>query len=73
MSERINERCPSCGNQTLFVGTGGLLVCSWLKCKNPGAAHDRLADDRTINERLIEIERKIDDAIAALPQEVVRL
>lgn len=42
VNERILERCPSCGNMTLFVGTGGWLVCSWLKCKDPSAAHDRL-------------------------------
>lgn len=45
--ERINTRCPSCGNTTMFVGSGGLLVCSWLKCKNPSAlndAHERIAE-----------------------------
>lgn len=33
---RIADRCPSCGKQTLFIGAGGWLTCSWLKCKEPG-------------------------------------
>lgn len=34
---RIRTRCPSCGHDTLFIGSGGWLVCSWLDCKSPGA------------------------------------
>jgi hypothetical protein len=34
--ERIETRCPACGNATLFIGAGGHLVCSWLKCPDPG-------------------------------------
>ena len=34
--ERITTRCPTCGNQTLFVGSGGNLTCSWVKCPEPG-------------------------------------
>lgn len=33
--ERIANRCPACGNQTLFIGGGGWLTCSWLQCPNP--------------------------------------
>jgi hypothetical protein len=33
---RITTRCPSCGHQSLFVGKGGHLTCSWLECKEPG-------------------------------------
>lgn len=43
--ERIQTRCPACGNQTLFIGRGGYLTCSWLKCPNPGF-DDALADKR---------------------------
>lgn len=32
---RINTPCPSCGNATLFIGSGGHLTCSWLKCPDP--------------------------------------
>lgn len=35
--EKIETRCPSCGHAgTLFIGAGGELVCSWLKCQEPG-------------------------------------
>jgi hypothetical protein len=39
---RIANRCPSCGHDALFIGSGGWLVCSWLECKNPGAAGDAI-------------------------------
>jgi ribosomal protein S27AE len=35
-SERIADRCPSCGHSTLFVGASGYLTCSWLPCQEPG-------------------------------------
>lgn len=35
MEERIVTPCPSCGAKTLFIGSGGHLTCSWLKCKEP--------------------------------------
>lgn len=33
---KITTRCPSCGHQTLFIGDGGHLTCSWLDCTEPG-------------------------------------
>lgn len=39
---RIAHRCPSCGAQSLFIGAGGLLTCSVIGCKDPGAAMDVL-------------------------------
>lgn len=41
--ERIVTRCPACRNQTLFVGAGGHLTCSWLKCPNPSFEEARSA------------------------------
>lgn len=32
---RITTRCPTCGAQTLFVGSGGYLTCSFITCRNP--------------------------------------
>jgi len=32
---QIRTRCPSCGSQTLFIGTGGHLTCSLIGCKEP--------------------------------------
>lgn len=36
----IATRCPSCHNDTLFIGENGWLICSWLKCKNPTALNE---------------------------------
>jgi len=32
---KIETRCPSCQNTTLFISDHGASVCSWLGCKNP--------------------------------------
>lgn len=32
---RIANRCPGCGHQTLFIGNGGWITCSWIGCKAP--------------------------------------
>ena len=34
----IQGRCPACGGQSLFVGSGGWLTCSRLECPEPDAA-----------------------------------
>lgn len=39
MEEKITTRCPACGNQTLFIGSGGHITCSWIKCTEPGLEH----------------------------------
>ena len=57
---RITTRCPSCGHQTLFIGSGGHLTCSWLECKAPSlddfldeaAAHLQALQQE--NERLVD-------------------
>lgn len=33
--EHISDRCPSCGHQSLFIGSGGWLTCSWIECRQP--------------------------------------
>ena len=33
--ERIRDRCPACGMDTLFIGSGGWLTCGNLSCKDP--------------------------------------
>ena len=35
-NKRINDRCPACGHDTLFVSDAGYLTCSFLGCKEPG-------------------------------------
>jgi hypothetical protein len=39
---RVAGRCPGCGNETLFLGDGAHVTCSWLKCTAPCAAADML-------------------------------
>jgi hypothetical protein len=33
--ERIQNRCPACGSQSLFIGAGGWLTCGVIGCRNP--------------------------------------
>ena len=33
--EVISDPCPVCGYKSLFIGSGGFLTCSNLKCPNP--------------------------------------
>lgn len=53
--ERITTRCPACGCQTLFIGSGGHLVCSLIDCPSPG-----------VERKIAELQRKAEryDAIA---------
>src|SRR5581483_10497659 len=39
---RVEGRCPSCGHRSLFVGSGGYVVCAIIGCKDPGSASDLL-------------------------------
>lgn len=65
MHEHIATRCPACGNQTLFIGHGGLLVCSWLQCKSPGQINNVSAMATAIQEythaKLDFDTRRLDD------------
>lgn len=38
--------CPSCGNESLFLGDGGYVTCAILRCPEPGAASDLLERGR---------------------------
>lgn len=35
---KITTPCPSCGWESLFIGTGGHITCSVLECKDPSVA-----------------------------------
>jgi len=54
---RIETRCPSCGHVTLFVGNGGHLTCSWLKCPRPSLA-DWIEDMQDTVRRLGDLVRE---------------
>jgi hypothetical protein len=42
MFPKVVGRCPACGYDTLFLGTGGFVTCSLQNCPNPAAASDAL-------------------------------
>lgn len=46
--QAIKTRCPSCGNQTLFISDNGELCCSWIQCKEPTAIIDHAAHDAEV-------------------------
>ena len=64
---RIATRCPSCGGETLFIGTGGHLTCSVIGCRQPSVEHcvaelynERSQLERELNqtrEKLLEARR----------------
>ena len=51
----ITDRCPTCDMRAVFVGSGGYLTCSNLRCKEPGVG-------RAIEELKLEIVRLKDAA-----------
>jgi hypothetical protein len=53
MSERVQGYCPMGCGQTLFLGSGGYVTCSWAKCPRPTAVADLLEDKET--EHLVEL------------------
>jgi hypothetical protein len=38
----VAGRCPNCGGNSLFLGSGGHITCSRLDCSNPAAVDDQL-------------------------------
>jgi hypothetical protein len=62
---RLNECCPTCGGQTLIVDSLGLLVCSWLECREPGAAHAML-ERRDLYRNILESDAEITSLRAQL-------
>ena len=58
MSERIIDRCPSCGSKSLFIGKGGWLTCGNLStCKEPGVSRsiDNMIDN--MRARIAELDQ----------------
>ena len=68
----IADSCPSCGGAHLFIGAGGWLTCSWLKCKEPGVTRAVRALDADRDALKGEIERQT-ELIANLDAAVSRI
>lgn len=47
MSEKVQGFCPMGCGETLFLGSGGYVTCSWIDCPNPTAVSDILANQET--------------------------
>lgn len=39
---QVQGKCPACHGQSLFLGAGGYVTCSYLSCPNPTAVNDLL-------------------------------
>ena len=59
---RVRGRCPSCGAESLFLGSNGYVTCGVIGCKNPGAPTDVL----TCVMRASQMNGDIKKALAAL-------
>lgn len=64
---KIRDRCPTCGHDTLFIGEGGWLTCSWLPCREPGVSRAV----KGLQERLERLGA-LPKALCALTQHVCR-
>ncbi len=47
MMEHVKGYCPMGCGETLFLGSGGYVTCSYVKCPNPTALSDILNDRET--------------------------
>lgn len=75
-AETITDRCPACGNCTLFIGAGGFLTCSWLPCPQPGVGRsiEMLKVERdALAARVDELRAELIQRQSSLGQEIRRL
>lgn len=54
MGEKVVGFCPMGCGQTLFLGSGGYVTCSWAECPNPSAVADLLDDSET--EHIVQLD-----------------
>jgi len=60
---RVRGRCPSCGAESLFLGSQGYVTCSVLGCKDPGAPSDLLAGPDGRRALDPDLVRRITEAV----------
>lgn len=56
MSTQVSGYCPMGCGQTLFVGDGGHITCSYINCESPAAVDEILSEDET--EHIVELYRE---------------
>lgn len=47
LMQTVEGYCPMGCGQTLFLGEGGRITCSWIECPRPAAVDELLADHET--------------------------
>lgn len=55
---RVRGRCPSCGAESLFLGSNGYVTCAVIGCKDPGAPTDLLVLGQDANLQNIQALRE---------------
>lgn len=60
--QQIKGRCPMGCGETLFVGQGGYVTCSYIHCPDPAAASRLLRDADKIDEHWITEVADVDRA-----------
>lgn len=56
MSTKVSGYCPMGCGETLFVGSGGYVTCSYIPCPRPDAVATLLADAET--EHIVELRKR---------------
>lgn len=47
---KVEGECPMGCGQTLFLGSGGYVTCSWMKCPQPDSASRMLETSTSIRK-----------------------
>ena len=63
---RVRGRCPSCGAESLFLGSNGYVTCGVIGCKNPSAPTDVLEGVTRALQMNGDIKKALGHALAAL-------
>lgn len=56
---RVQGRCPACGSESLFLGSGGYVTCSCRPCPDPCGAADLLDRTATLARELVEARERL--------------
>lgn len=54
---QIRGRCPRGCGETLFIGLGGYVTCSYVNCPDPMAAH-RMLNEAELFQKIREVVQR---------------
>lgn len=66
--DRVSGYCPMGCGETLFLGTGGHVTCSWQQCPNPAAVTEILDERET--EHLVRVTEQHFNVIHPLHERI---